>query len=478
MEIVHILVIYPKDLSSGEFKLNLSKSGYKKNIEVDVVFRNGEEGVINFLKNNKKFNNILIYSNQFSDEQIINLSKQIINNNLLSCIEVVYFNNYQKKTLNTLIENNVTNIVLEKDFSFERVLYFLNNKKTKFEVMSYLDILSEKNMETDSKKIDYIKESLKNCSPSKFNETFKFLTNDLEESLKQELLNIYASKNNEKNFLKEKNSSINQINRIISVWGNYEFACELAYSLSTVTNLNVLLIDADRLNPSVDMYMDINKFNSNIQINNISTYNSGINILLDAIEKKIISREIFENAVVKIKKRSNLSIITGNYNLNNYEYYEKKDFEKLISLSRDYFDIVIIILNKHIYDMFTVISLLKSDVNLIPIATNLLEVREFNKYIEFLNKKQKMLISKNYMVAFNHKLFLDIDYNLLHEASNCGFIGKIRYKAERNRIKSTKNSINSIIKTKDVKEYIKIINKLNIKIKAKYTKHNNEEQFV
>jgi cellulose biosynthesis protein BcsQ len=101
-------------------------------------------------------------------------------------------------------------------------------------------------------------------------------------------------------------------NEIITIWGNAEFGCELAYSIAKYSDLNVLLIDLDFLAPSVDIHMGVQKYPDKIVINKEST---GYDILMDSVEKNYITNEIIRNASIKRKELGNLYIITGCYDI-------------------------------------------------------------------------------------------------------------------------------------------------------------------
>ncbi|OQY10661.1 MAG: hypothetical protein B6I28_00630 [Fusobacteriia bacterium 4572_132] len=432
MEREYVLIMLPKDLLSTEFKNKFKRESYREGKDIELVFRNEIDGVFSFLSENHLYSNLLLYSNVIEEKSVLDYIEKIQNINPKITITFIYFNNYSNEVLNKIIEKNITNFIRKEEFTFNYLVDVFNNKLT------YSDV----------------KEKL-GLKYGNFEREFIYSEFDDKRVIKKEK-NKKIKEFDFKKFFSNKNTQLpNYKNRLITVWNSYDFASELSYIFSLNEKENILLIDADRLNPTLDMYLGIDKY-----IKRKMELKDSLNLILDSIGKGEQSKNIFEEFSYRFN--NNLSIIMGNYSINNYEYYEQKIFEKLLILAREYYDLVIIIVNKHIYDMFTAISLLKSDINLIPIEPNLINIREFNNYIEFLSNKQNMNIFKNYMIAFNYKNYKDLDYELLKKNCICNFIGKISYKDYRNTSKSYRKSITKFIKKRDIKEYNNIIKKLKV----------------
>ncbi len=144
----------------------------------------------------------------------------------------------------------------------------------------------------------------------------------------------------------------------LTVWDNTEFACELAYTAAKSSGLNVLIADLDLLSPKADVILDLPKQPG-------KDPESGINKAFELYEKKNLTRDMLLDICVKRNELKNLHILTGNYRIENYEYYNNEAFAELTENLKRIFEIVIIAVNRSIYDSFTAISLMKSDINLI-----------------------------------------------------------------------------------------------------------------
>ena len=248
---------------------------------------------------------------------------------------------------------------------------------------------------------------------------------------------------------------------IITVWDNAEFACELAYVLAKSTSLNVLLADMDLLCPTADLILNIKKYPERIIREGILN-ESGLNIVLDSAAKGVLTRESFISACIKRKEVSNLYILTGNYRLENYEYYSNESLTIFIDKSRQLFDVVILAVNRSIYDAFTVISLIKSDVNIIPICAVVHKLREFNNYIVFLKDKQKIPLEKNKFVAFEYNAKTHLSEAAISEATQYNYLGSVRFCPQREKCRNQRIAYSQKMDKKVKEDYIRILRKIKI----------------
>lgn len=264
---------------------------------------------------------------------------------------------------------------------------------------------------------------------------------------------------------------------ILTVWGNGEFASELAYVISKVTNLNVLLADLDLLSPDIDIYLNIKKYVDRITKERILN-ESGINIVLDSIEKGSFTREELLRSSIKRKELKNLYILTGNYRLENYEYYSNDGMVKFIEKAGQLFDIVILTVNKSIYDSFTVLCLLKSHLNIVPLSANIDRLREFNNYVVFLEEKQQIPLDKTKFVAFDYHPQWNLDRVALKEITQDNYLGKIGHCAKREKYRNLDISYAKRMEPSIVKDYISILQKLQILKKGVNIKGIKKNKFA
>ena len=152
-----------------------------------------------------------------------------------------------------------------------------------------------------------------------------------------------------------KNSGFSFRKIVIAVWDNAEFGCELAYTAAKFTRSEVVLADLDLLAPKADLYLNIKKYPAANHQSGIYGY-SGLDMAMDAIGKGMLTAGVLQQSSVARKDLANLHVITGNYRLDNYEYYDEESVPKLIDKCYRLYDITVLLVNRSIYDAFTLAS--------------------------------------------------------------------------------------------------------------------------
>lgn len=248
---------------------------------------------------------------------------------------------------------------------------------------------------------------------------------------------------------------------VLTVWDNFEFGCELAYMAARVSGYNVLLVDLDLLAPKADLCLNIKKYPVRF-VNEGNLLKSGLDTVMDAIEKNYLYPDLIAEASIKRKELKNLFVLTGNYNIENYEYYNDENLNKLIDKAYMGFDLTILLVNKSIYDSFAVISLSKSDYNILAIRSDLDKIREFNNYLAFLKDKQHIPLNKTKFIAFEYNSSSDLGLNVLREATQKNLIGKISESRKRKVYRNMKSAYAARMEKNTVNEYISILRFFNI----------------
>ncbi|HOJ10601.1 MAG TPA: hypothetical protein PK733_08410 [Clostridiales bacterium] len=256
------------------------------------------------------------------------------------------------------------------------------------------------------------------------------------------------------------------MNKIITIWGNPEFGCELAYRIAKETGKNILLLDVDLLSPKADLYLNIKK-----ESDDLLERKTGLDILIEWSNRKYLNGELIRKAAIQREELKNLYIITGNYDLDNFEYYTIENLGDIIEKANQNFEITILLANKHIYDAYTITSLLRSDINIAAIEPNTVELREYNNYLMFLEDKQGMRLDKTKFVGYEYIAGIHETNAELKEITEDTYIGKVRYSKAR-VLSRSKNKCYAKTMEKAVKrDYIKIIEQLELTPKLK-TKEN------
>ena len=217
---------------------------------------------------------------------------------------------------------------------------------------------------------------------------------------------------------------------VITVWDNAEFGCELAYTAAKLTGSDVLLADLDLLAPKADLILNVGKYPLQLAKHGIPG-RSGLDIIMDAAGKRMLTSELLKRASVTRKEMKNLYIITGNFQLDNYEYYSVDSVTYLIDKCYRHFDITVLLVNRSIYDAFTLAALLRSDVNIAAVKGETGQMREFNTYIAFLNEKQHLPLENTKFVLFEYDGESDLGKAEAAQATQGNLLGTVSYSRKR-----------------------------------------------
>lgn len=248
---------------------------------------------------------------------------------------------------------------------------------------------------------------------------------------------------------------------VITIWDNAEFGCELAYLIAKFTNSEVLLADLDLLAPKADIILNVKKYPSKNMHTEILGH-SGLDIVMSAIGKASLTKELLLQSSVSRKELKNLHILTGSYRLDNYEYYTEDSVPKLIDKCYRLFDITILLVNRSIYDAFTLAALLRSDINIAAIKGDIVLLREFNSYIAFLKEKQNLPLSATKFVFFEYDRENDISASEAVEATQGNYIGRISFSRKRSECRNKKDTYVLHIEKEMLAEYYRVLKGIGI----------------
>ena len=248
---------------------------------------------------------------------------------------------------------------------------------------------------------------------------------------------------------------------VITIWDNAEFGCELAYMAARHTGGEVMLADLDLLAPKADLFLNIRKYPGRTVHEGIFGY-TGLDIVMNAMGKGPLSQELLREAAAGRKDLENLHILTGNYRLENYEYFGEDSVSGLIEKCYRTYDITILLVNRWIYDAFTLSALLKSDVNLVAVKGNIDELREFNTYIAFLKDKQKLPPENTRFVLFEYDKGACLSISEVNEAAGGNLIGRISASRRRAVYRNLKGAYASRMEKEIEKEYVQLLEKLGL----------------
>ena len=247
--------------------------------------------------------------------------------------------------------------------------------------------------------------------------------------------------------------------KVITVWDNAEFGCELAYTAAKLTGSEVLLADLDLLAPKADLILNVGKYPPQLVRHDMPGY-SGLDAVMDAADKKILTPALLKRAAVVRKDMKNLYIITGNYRLENYEYYNEDSVTYLIDKCYRHFDITVLLVNRSIYDAFTLAGLLRSDVNIAAVKGETGQLREFNTYIAFLSEKQHLPPGNTKFVLFEYDSAADMSKGEVLQATPGNLLGAVSYSRKRVLHRNMNSAYVCHMEKEVLRDYSRILKKL------------------
>lgn len=162
------------------------------------------------------------------------------------------------------------------------------------------------------------------------------------------------------------------------------------------------------------------------------------------------------------REMKNLHIITGNYRLDNYEYFSEDSVSKLIDKCYRSYDITILLVNRFIYDAFTLAALLRSDINIAAVRGNVDQLREFNTYIAFLEEKQHLPAENTKFVLFEYDKTTGMGMDEARAATQGNLFCKVSASKKRTRRRSIEGAYISQMEKEVADDYILLLKKLGV----------------
>lgn len=212
---------------------------------------------------------------------------------------------------------------------------------------------------------------------------------------------------------------------VITIWGNPKFASEFAFGYVKKTRKRTLICDLDFLNPSLDILLNVPK-NPLRAMGELS----GIAHMLEAATNNFLVQAMYDQFSSKRREAPELYILTGIYDLGEYEYVGMDLLRKIIKEASRYFDLVVLTVNANPYDACTAMAFAESDIVLHPSGTDPLSIRFFNNLVLFFAEKQQVDMGKFRYVAYLDKPITS-DISFMKETtfgSYAGFISTSDFK--------------------------------------------------
>ena len=229
---------------------------------------------------------------------------------------------------------------------------------------------------------------------------------ELDFKLTDDILKLPKSRLPKSRLTKSKLSTITKKHKpvkkgIVSVIGTAREVIDFGVKVNQHVHGKVIIVDGNLMKPMLDDALCLKSLYSDIKSHLIGIDNTGINIALDMIAKRIDSEEELMKCTKWISP--NLYAMLGNYNLYNYEHYDDGLIKILVRKLAQLYDIVILHVCENPYDVFTMLALHESDVNLVHCSSHISQMRYVNSVIDILNYKQGISREKTLVAASKTK---------------------------------------------------------------------------
>ncbi len=253
------------------------------------------------------------------------------------------------------------------------------------------------------------------------------------------------------------NGIVSSFKRIVlAVWGNSEFACEMAYMAARMSNLTVLLVNHDYISSKPAIYLSLQD-----ELEHAFRQTSGmfgLNALFQNMEKGKLNSNDFERACLKRKDLKNLYFLSGNFSPDDYEAWYRKDVSRLIEYAYGKYDVTVLILNKSVLEASTISGLKMADYVIIPIQASLDSIREWEAYFKLVQSRYNVLLDKMKLVAYEYKKGISLPESYLKEVfSKRSYIGRVSYCREREIYRNLESFFAKWLFRKAPEEYMDIL---------------------
>jgi len=224
--------------------------------------------------------------------------------------------------------------------------------------------------------------------------------------------------------------------QIVAVWDHAAFTVNLGRHLARAGR-TTLLIDADLLNPRLDLLLgltpkvlrpaatDQSHTTAPVQIDRqhagferqaegIDRQLTGLELALTAIMRKTLQADRLPQLFQKTDMRQ-LSALTGPYHLRDYDYFDPDTLLELLRLSRLHADAILVSCSRFLHDSYACLTLLAADLILIPITADPVSFREFNRYLDFLSVQYPFDRRKARFIAVDYDPSRQMSWSMMDE---------------------------------------------------------------
>lgn len=239
---------------------------------------------------------------------------------------------------------------------------------------------------------------------------------------------------------------------ILGVTNPY-LASELGYHIAKFTSLHVLIIDGDALRPIISTCLGMKEL-INDKIQTDVGGNSAFNMAMEYVRSSKPVLDIFKKIAVEHPNNKNLSVLTGNDDVQKYEDYSTTNFELLLKQSIIAFDLVIVNVPFNIYDGFYLVALDHVEYMLYGFGAYADDILCFNSLIKYLESCGRSDVKKHQYIPFDYSQARQMSLHDIKLSVDNQFLGVITGDKNRQLLRNEFNKTYSRnMSKKNINEY-------------------------
>jgi hypothetical protein len=251
-------------------------------------------------------------------------------------------------------------------------------------------------------------------------------------------------------------SAVQDPARLICIWDGSEFGCELAVSLRQYYN-KVLVIDGDLISPQADLLLG--RLESRQALLSPSA-RENLNQAMVEIERGTLTSSRLRDLVWEtLAERVDLLVFGAP--IDEYDHIPADSLLRLLEVARLSYPVIILLVNRFIYDAFTCLGLMTADQVLVPISGCAADIRSYNRAIDFLALRRQILPERTRFVAFDYDDRTDLSLGTLDALCSGQLVGSVQTNPARQRRRGSAKPYALAMSPLNAKEYDGIIARLN-----------------
>ena len=223
----------------------------------------------------------------------------------------------------------------------------------------------------------------------------------------------------------------------VCVSGPAPLAYELGAMYALQPDCHVLVLDLDRFAPTADIYTGVKAIlDGQYEFFNKASA-TGLNVLLDCAKKGNLQKEVFSKCTQTVKGFERLHILTGVYQLADYEYYRAEDIKAIIERAAGYYDVILMKTNGFIYDGFTLMAQKLADLIITGLEPDIGAIRAYRQTVQLLKEKQGIPLSAQHWVLVETQKTTAVDMAFYENLAGSSCMGRIPKLVERQNCTAT-----------------------------------------